>query len=263
MAGLSLSRKTQALATHTKTGIMLTLTIASCQPSVPQHLALQSIIFTPSLSLSASVPMPDRYENQSTEQPEAFPGQMEWLYDTMDEKQPQTDRRPRRGFPCGTFLILGIGLAILAGLSWLLFGQPLPANVPPPVTNTPTLTVALPSPSATILPVGLPSRTPTARPTLEAAFEVGDRVAIGNTSSQGVRVRAGAGLDFLTQGIYYDGDTFIVIPNSDPKGPYPVEVDGYTWWRLRAADGLIGWTVEEFLIPAPLISQTATPTPGT
>ena len=148
--------------------------------------------------------MPDRYENQSTEQPEAFSGQMEWLYDTMDQKQPQADRRPRRGFPCGTFLILGIGLAILAGLSWLLFGQPLSADVPPPATNTPTLTVALPSPSATTLPVVLPTTTPTARPTLEAAFEVGDRVAIGNTSSQGVRVRAGAGLSFLTQGIYYD-----------------------------------------------------------
>ncbi len=100
---------------------MLTLRVALCQPSVPHHLAIQSVIFTPSLSLSASVPMPDRYENQSTEQPEVFPGQMEWLYDTMDETQPQGDRRPRRGFPCGTFLILGIGLAILAGLSWLLF----------------------------------------------------------------------------------------------------------------------------------------------
>ena len=228
----------------------------------PKRLAIQSILFTSTLSSSASVPMPDRYENQSTEQPEAFSGQLEWLYDTMDEKQPQADRRPCRGFPCGTFLILGIGLAILAGLSWLLFGQPLPANVPLPATNTPTLTVALPSPSATTLPVVLPTTTPTARPTLEAAFDVGDRVAIGNTSAQGVRLRAGAGLGSLTQGIYYDGDTFIVMPNSDAKESYPVEVDGYTWWRLRAGDGLIGWTVEEFLTPAPLISQTATPTPG-
>ena len=43
------------------------------------QLAIQSVIFSSSLSLSASVPMPDRYENQSTEQPEVFPGQMEWL----------------------------------------------------------------------------------------------------------------------------------------------------------------------------------------
>ena len=206
--------------------------------------------------------MADRNENQSTEQPDAFSGQMEWLYDTMDQTQPQADRRLRRGFPCGTFLIMGIGLAILAGLGWLLFGQPLPANVPPVATTTPTHTVALPSPSPTTLPAVLPTTTPTGRPTPETAFEVGDRVAISNTSSQGVRVRAGAGLDFLTQGIYYDGDTFIVMPNSDANGPYPVKVDDYNWWRLRAADGLIGWTVEDFLKPAPLVTQTVTATPG-
>ena len=205
--------------------------------------------------------MPDRYENQPTEQPEAFSGQVEWLYDTLDQKQPQVDRRPRRGFPCGSFLILSAGLAILAGLAWLLFGQPLSANVPTPATSTPTLTVALPSPSPTAASVVLPTPTPTAPPTAEASFEVGERVAIGNTGSQGVRVRAGAGLGFLTQGIYYDGDTFIVMPNSDTQASYPVEVDEYTWWRLRAADGLIGWTVEDFLVPAPLILQTATPTP--
>lgn len=206
--------------------------------------------------------MPDRNENQSAEQPEVFSGQVEWLYDTLDQKQPQGDRRPRRGFPCGSVVILSVGLAILAGLAWLLFGQPLSANVPPPATSTPTRTLALPSPSPTQVSVVLPTQTPTARPTTAAAFAVGDRVAIGNTSSQGVRVRAGAGLDFLTQGIYYDGDTFIVMPNSDVQAPYPVEVNGYTWWRLRAADGLIGWTVEDFLVPAPLISQTLTPTPG-
>jgi hypothetical protein len=187
---------------------------------------------------------------------------MEWLYDTLDQKQPQNDRRPRRGFPCGTFLILATGLAILAGLAWLLFGQPISATVPPPATNTPTQTVALPSPSPTSLPVVLPTPTPTTTPSPEAAFAVGDRVGIGNTGSQGVRVRAGAGLDFLTQGIFYDGDTFIVMPNSDPEGPYPVEKDGYTWWRLRAADGLIGWTVEDFLVSAPLLAETTTPTPA-
>ncbi len=206
--------------------------------------------------------MPDRNENQSTEQPEAFAGQVEWLYDTLDQTQAQGDRRPRRGFPCGSLLILGAGLAILAGLAWMLFGQPLSANMPPPATSTPTLTLALPSPSPTAVSVVLPTQTPTAVPTTAAAFAVGDRVAIGNTGAQGVRVRAGAGLDFLTQGIYYDGDTFIVMPNSDAQAPYPVELDEYTGWRLRAADGLIGWTVEAFLVPAPLISQTPTPTPG-
>ena len=206
--------------------------------------------------------MSDRDPNPPPETPEAFSAQMEWLYDTMDQKPPQGGRSPRRGFPCGTLLILAIGLVILGGLAWLLFGDPISATVPPEATNTPTQTVALPSPSPTSLPVVLPTPTPTATSSPTATFAVGDRVAIGNTGSQGVRVRAGAGLDFLTQGIFYDGDTFIVMPNSDTQGAYPVEKDGYTWWRLRAADGLIGWTVEEYLIPAPLIAETTTPTPG-
>lgn len=204
--------------------------------------------------------MPDRDQQQPPETSDAFPGQVEWLYDTMDQKPPQREPRPRRGFPCGTFLILGMGLAILAGLAWLLFGQPISATAPPPATNTPTQTVALPSPSPTSVPLVLPTATATATESPQATFEIGDRVAIGNTGSQGVRVRAGAGLGFLTQGIYYDGDTFIVMPNSDPQGPYPVEVDGYLWWRLRAADGLIGWTAESFLVAAPLLAETATAT---
>ncbi len=203
--------------------------------------------------------MPDRDQQQLTEQPEAFSGQMEWLYDTLDQKPPQSDATPRRGFPCGTLLILIVGMAILAGLGWLLFGQPISATVELTPTPTPTLTVVLPSPSPTSLPAVLPSPTPTVPAPPEARFEVGDRVAIGNTGAQGVRLRAGAGLGFLTQGIYYDGDTFIVMPNSEAQGVYPVVVDDYTWWRLRAADGLIGWTVEEFLVDAPLISETSTP----
>ncbi len=37
-----------------------------------------------------------------------------------------------------------------------------------------------------------------------------------------------------------------------------MESDGYTWWRVRAADGLIGWTAQQFLEPAPLVAPTPT-----
>jgi hypothetical protein len=146
-------------------------------------------------------------------------------------------------------------------VAFLLLGPPLPAAVEPTPTPTPTATVVLPTAEPTITPVVIPTPTAPATPTPEAEFSIGERVVIASTGPQGVRLRAGAGLSFLTQGIYYDGDPFFVMPNSDPDIDYPVENDGYVWWRLRAADGLIGWTAEQFLRPAPLLTPTPTATP--
>jgi hypothetical protein len=186
---------------------------------------------------------------------------MEWLYDTLEDTSPQAGQRPRRGLPCGTLLLLLIGLSILAGVAFLLVGPPLPVAVEPTATSTPTATVSLPTSAPTVTPRVIPSPTAPAPPTPEAAFAIGERVVIVSTGTSGVRLRAGAGLNFLTQGIYSDGDPFFVMPGSDPDTTYPVENDGYTWWRVRSADGLIGWTVQQFLEPAPLITPTPTATP--
>lgn len=204
--------------------------------------------------------MADRPHDQSGNEPEAFSGKMEWLYDTLDSTTPQAGQGPRRGLPCGTLLVLLLGLLILAGVGFLLLGPPLPAAVAPLPTNTPTATVALPTVAPTVTPVVIPSPTPSATPAPAAAFVVGERVVITNTGPSGVRLRSGAGLDFITQGIYNDGDPFFVMPGSDPDSAYPVESDGYTWWRVRAADGLIGWMAQEFLQPAPLVATTPTVT---
>ena len=72
---------------------------------------------------------------------------MEWLYDTLDDTTPRAGQRPRRGLPCGTLLLLLVGLLILAGVAFLLVGPPLPAAVEPTPTPTPTATVALPTPA--------------------------------------------------------------------------------------------------------------------
>lgn len=205
--------------------------------------------------------MSDRPDNNPTEPRESYSGKMEWLYDTMDQTAPQAGKRPRRGFPCGTVVLLFTGIAAVAVLWWLLAGPPLRANVSPTETPTATPTLTMPTPPPSATPRVFPSPTAQAQATPQGAFEVGERVIIDGTSSQGVRIRAGAGRDFLTQGIYYDGDAFFVLPNSDPQAPYPVESDGYVWWRLRAADGLIGWTVQDFLKRAPLLEETPTPAP--
>ncbi len=205
--------------------------------------------------------MSDRPLDQSSPEPDAFSGKVEWLYDTLDETAPRQNGRPRRGLPCGTLLVLLGGLLILAILAFLLMGPPLPAAVEPTPTPSPTATVVLPTPQPTVTRVVVPTVTALPAPTAQAAFSVGDRVVIASTGPQGVRLRAGAGLDFLTQGIYYDGDPFFIMPGSEPDDAYPVENDDYLWWRLRASDGLIGWTAEQFLKPAPLVTPTPSVAP--
>ncbi len=205
--------------------------------------------------------MSDRPQDPSASEPDAFSGKVEWLYDTLDDTTPRAGQRPRRGLPCGTLLLLLVGLLILAGMAFLLVGPPLPAAEEATPTPTPTATVTLPTAQPTVTPVVVPTPTAPGTPTPQAEFSIGERVVIASTGPSGVRLRAGAGLDFLTQGIYNDGDPFFVMPGSDPDVPYPVESDGYTWWRVRAADGLIGWTAQQFLKPAPLVTPTPSATP--
>ena len=203
--------------------------------------------------------MSERPENNPSEPRENYSGKMEWLYDTMDQTSPKAGKRPRRGFPCGTLILLFVGIAVIAAVLWMLIGPPLRAVETPASTPTATATLTMPTPLPSATQRVVPSPTASAEATPQSVFAVGDRVVINGTSSQGVRIRAGAGTDFLTQGIYYDDDAFFVLPNSDPQASYPVENDGYRWWRLRAADGLIGWTVESFLEKAPLLAETPTP----
>ncbi|MFZ2358402.1 MAG: SH3 domain-containing protein [Anaerolineae bacterium] len=205
--------------------------------------------------------MSDRPQDPPGSEPDAFSGKVEWLYDTLDDTTPRAGQRPRRGLPCGTLLLLLVGLLILAGVAFLLVGPPLPAAQEATPTPTPTATVTLPTAQPTVTPVVIPTPTAPGTPTPQAEFSIGERVVIASTGPSGVRLRAGAGLDFLTQGIYNDGDPFFVMPGSDPDMAYPVESDGYTWWRVRAADGLIGWTAQQFLRPAPLVTPTPSPTP--
>jgi hypothetical protein len=205
--------------------------------------------------------MSEPNNDQPTPLPDAEPQSMEWLYDTMDRKDPERGPRPRRGFPCVTVVLLLAGIAIIAGALVLLFGPPLAATEPE-ATATATATLVLPTP--TVKRTAQPALLPTASAAIttttpDNTFAIGDRVVITGTGERGVRIRAGAGLGFLTQGIYQDGDAFFVLPASEPEESYPVEIDGYMWWRVRAVDGLIGWAAEDFLLPAPLISETPVP----
>lgn len=49
---------------------------------------------------------------------------------------------------------------------------------------------------------------------------------------------------------YSAGATFVIIASPDDLGPYPVELNGVRWYRVRAADGLVGWVIADGIVEA-------------
>lgn len=207
--------------------------------------------------------MADRHEaSQSNEESlDIESGAMEWLYDTLDEKPSPTRRA---GFPWLTLVVLLVGIAVVGAVLWLLLGPPLLASRPftAETTATPTATAfASPTPVMTAVVVVATTTSPTPTPGPPGAFEIGDRVIITGTATRGLRLRAGAGTEFATLDLYEDGDAFFVMPAPDDASTYPILSGGYLWWQLRSPEGLIGWTVEDFLDAAPLVPSEPTTTP--
>lgn len=197
------------------------------------------------------------------ESPQPGEGKVEWLHGTLDQTTPEAGPRPRARFPLFSCLSLLAGLLVLTVVLWLLLGPPVPGTSTAVPTGTATPDVAA---TALALMTREPTTTPfvpeptiTPVPTRSGPVQVGDRVMISGTGTRGVRLRAGAGLSFLTLGVANEGDVFFVMPGSGNEQAYPVDADGYVWWRLRSGDGGIGWTVQDYLVPAPLVGPTATP----
>lgn len=116
----------------------------------------------------------------------------------------------------------------------------------------PAIQVTAGAPGGMILPTEVVEPTATPLPptaTPIPVLEVGQKVQVANTDGEGIRLRDEPSTSAVTLDIYKDGDLFTVVePSSDYAG-YPVEAESYRWYRIRAEDGLVGWTVYEFLAP--------------
>jgi len=92
--------------------------------------------------------------------------------------------------------------------------------------------------------------TPTTTP--QPRLSPGMQVVVGNTDGQGIRLRSAPGTEALTLGIYDDGAPFLVLSPGGDYASYPVEADGYFWYRIRVvndpADQLVGWAAGDFLV---------------
>ena len=93
----------------------------------------------------------------------------------------------------------------------------------------------------------MPASTPAqaANEGLAAGAQVGLTVGqtVAATGERPLRLQAAASSGSAVLDVYPPGSVFTVIEPSGIYTGYPVQVDGRTWYRLQAADGLVGWAL--------------------
>lgn len=100
---------------------------------------------------------------------------------------------------------------------------------------TPTV-AATPAAGGMVMPTA--AATATLAPTPVPALLIGDTVQA--LPDQQVRLYTDATTSAV-MGVYTPGERFTVLDPSGEYALYPVENEGRLWYRLRAADGLVGW----------------------
>ncbi len=183
--------------------------------------------------------------------PAASPGDDEYApFGQEPGRAASQGRRRRLGQTGPIWLILG-GVILVVLVAFLLQR----GEEPPAAASEPTVA----APQETTAPVAEPAQpSPTPAPpppTPVPLLQPGQRVVVGNTDGEGIRLRNAPGLDSLTLEIYLDGRAFLVLEPGSEFTAYPVEKDGYRWYRVQVADDpadqLVGWVAGDFLLPAP------------
>lgn len=102
-----------------------------------------------------------------------------------------------------------------------------------------------PTPSLTPTPVVTPTPTQFIPPSpMPGVIGVGAYVQISGTGGDGLRLRAGPGLDQPVGFLGWESEVFIVIDG-------PQDNNGYTWWRLESpydeGQPRRGWAVSNYI----------------
>ena len=163
------------------------------------------------------------------------------------------------------WLLAGIIFTLLTLLGTLLFLNQRLAQYEPDsaeVSNLPTIirltAPATPIPSATPIiptPTTIPTLTPSPTPNRLVAQDeitIGFFAQVANTDGFGANFRNGVGLSNELLLVLEEETAALVIEG-------PVEFDGFIWWRLELEDGMQGWIVSQFLVPASEPSTWRTP----
>lgn len=137
----------------------------------------------------------------------------------------------------GALLVAG---TLIAAVVALLYFYPLPKQAS---AGTAALVTIIPPPSLTPTPQAA-TATPTPQPGSEVidGISVGIFVQISGTGGDGLRLRAGPGIDQDARFLGYESEVFMVKDG-------PRFSDDFTWWFLEAPydPGRSGWAVARYL----------------
>ncbi len=161
--------------------------------------------------------------------------------------------RERRLGRTGPFWLMGGGLLLVVLLGiWLISlrgGNDESADLQ-------TLTPASGQTENVALPEAEPAETTPPAPATATpipVLTVGQSVVVANTQGQGIKLRSLPSLEGVTLEIYADGDAFTVLNPDGDYTAYPVEADGYRWYRIQVDgnpdENLTGWAAGDFLTP--------------
>jgi hypothetical protein len=113
-----------------------------------------------------------------------------------------------------------------------------------------------------VMPASTPAQpaalTEPLSPVPAAQLQVGQIVI--TTGQQPLRLYAAPAGDAPVLEEYPPGAHFSIIEPSGIYTGYPVQQEGRQWYRLRATDGLVGWTVVDAVVPTIPTAPTPTPT---
>ncbi len=111
-------------------------------------------------------------------------------------------------------------------------------TAPPSATPEPTSRPQAPTPIPTFTPIPTPD-TAVAPSELRAGFYA----EVANTDDLGVTVRGGPSTRNVVVTVAEEGTPLFIIGG-------PTEAEDFLWWNIRLDNGLEGWAVQNFLIPA-------------
>ncbi len=107
------------------------------------------------------------------------------------------------------------------------------------------LTSFSPPPTATPLPVAVPTVTPAAPappappapPAAPSGLYVGGQARVQTTAGDRLNVRTGPGRSFSVAVQARNGEIVTIVGG-------PTTANGYVWWQIRLSEGTVGWAVE-------------------
>lgn len=160
------------------------------------------------------------------------------------ETQLETKPSPSTSSPRWLIALLLLGL--LAILFWVLyrgFGgrEPVLTNSALTTPNVGGMVVESTAAITGTAPGSGNTTAPSVEPTKPAGLQPGQTVAANSTGE--LRLYSDASTTSPIRDVYAAGALFTVLEPSGQYTEYPVLVNDQQWYRVRAADGLVGWAM--------------------